>query len=216
MSARTTLRRVSTSTPRDSLATLSGTASPLWLVLGATGFGLSRNGYDATHAISELGAQGAPNALLWNVVGFGFAALLFALWSTGVRRWFGDGWLFRLVLLQAIALALSGTFGCDPGCPAVMTTWQGWAHTVVGLTFFALTFVVPLVAWRTTRSMGAPSRVSMLGSVALFALFVASPFIFGASGVGLWQRITLVSYAAWIAGVSLARMRLPAGATAIG
>lgn len=97
----------------------------MWFLGGATLYGLRRPGYDAMHAISELGEQGTPGALAWNLAGFGAGALLFILFAMAIRSALGGGWLFRVVALQAVFLAASGTFRSDPGCPPVMSTWEG-------------------------------------------------------------------------------------------
>ena len=188
---------------RTSLASIfaiAGALQPLWIFAWSIAFGSQRGGYDATHAISELGQQGSANAAAWNVVGFGGSALLYGLFSLAILREFGSSWLFRIAVLQAVALGASGVFSCDPGCPPQMTTWQGWAHTAVGLSYFAVTTVAPLVAWRAfRRRMRWRSRatVSLALGVLLVALFLGGPFIFGADRVGIYQRLTLALTGAW-------------------
>jgi hypothetical membrane protein len=193
---------------------LAGVMQPLWFLGAAALYGAARPGYDMTHAISELGEQGAPGALVWNVAGFGVGALLYAVFASAVRSALGGGWLYRVVLLQAIFLAASGTFACDPGCPPVMSSWQGWAHTVVGLVYFTLTCAAPLVAWRELRMRHGwrplASR-SLVAGIALTGLFFAGPLVFGPSLVGVWQRVTLTVAGVWMSllAVSL-RRALPA------
>ena len=194
-------------TPRaPRIFALAGALEPVWLLVGSAAVGALRPGYDATHAISELGQQGSAYAVAWNVAGFGVSALLLALFALAIRDALGGGWLFRITILQAIFLAAGGTFGCDPGCPPLMTTWQGWAHTVVGLTYFALTCVSPLVGWRTFRTLPewrSLAPVSLAAGVALVGLFLAGPFVFPPAVVGLWQRITLATVGAWTSVVAL-------------
>lgn len=192
---------------------LAGALQPIWLVGGAAIFGSLRAGYDATQAISVLGEQGAAGAVIWNVAGFGTAALLHGLFAMAMRTAVGDGWLFRVVVLQAIFLAGGGTFGCDPGCPPVMSSWQGWAHVVVGLTYFALTCITPLVAWRTFRRLALWERLapaSLAAGVILVALFIAGPILFPPSAVGVWQRITLATAGTWTTLVAIRLWRLSA------
>lgn len=191
---------------------LAGIIEPFVLLGGSVVFGALRPGYDASHAISELGQQGSAYAVVWNVVGFGGAALLYALFAVAVGAALGRGWLFRLVAFQAASLAAGGVFSCDPGCPPMMSSWQGWAHTVAGLAYFAATCVVPLVAWRTfRRSTGWRSLapVSLVAGVVLIGLFLVGPILFGPDLVGLWQRITLAIAGAWAATVALRLWRLP-------
>ena len=174
--------------------------------MGSAAAGTLRPGYDATHAISELGQQGAAYAIAWNVAGFGGAAFLYALFALAIREALGSGWLFRVTILQAVFLAASGAFGCDPGCPPMMSTWQGWAHTVVGLIYFALTCVSPLVGWRTIRARPewrSLAPLSLATGLVLMGLFFGGPFLFPAAIVGVWQRITLATAGAWTAVVTL-------------
>jgi Protein of unknown function (DUF998) len=190
---------------------LAGLLAIIWILAGSVVFGALRAGYDASHAISELGAQGSPNAAVWNVVGFGGTALFYGLYSIAIAAEFGRGWLYRLTLIQVAAIAGSGLFSCDPGCPPAMTSWQGWGHTVAGLTYFAITCVLPLVAWRVFRSRGewrSLGPISLVAGIVLVGLFVAGPFVFGPELVGIWQRTTLVLVAAWTAVVALRLLRL--------
>ena len=91
-----------------------------------------------------------------------------------------------------------------------MTSWQGWGHTVAGLTYFAVTCVLPLVAWRAFR--GSEWRwlapISLVAGIVLVGLFLVGPFVFGRELVGVWQRTTLVLVGAWAAVVALRLSRL--------
>ena len=190
---------------RSSLLALAGAVQPIWFLGGSLLFGSWRSGYDLSHAISELGQQGSSNAVTWNVLGFGGSALLYALFAAAISASLDRGWLFRLTALQAVSIAAGGTFGCDPGCPPMMASWQGWAHTVAGLTYFAVTCIVPIVAWRTFRrrtGWRSLAPASLVAGVVLVGLFVAGPF-FGAHLVGIWQRLTLLVAGAWAAAVAL-------------
>lgn len=204
-------------TPR--VFALAGALEPAWLLVAAAAFGTLRSGYDATHAISELGEQGYALALVWNVVGFGVAALLHLVFALAIRDAVGGGWLFRVAVLQALLLGASGMFGCDPGCPPLMTSWQGWAHTVVGLGYFLLTWVVPLVGWRTFRARPewrSFAPISLGAAAILVGLFVAGPILFGPELVGVWQRLTLAVAGAWTTVVAVRLWRRASPAAAIG
>ena len=198
------------------LAALGGLLQPIWFLGGSVAFGALRPGYDASHAISELGQQGSTNAVLWNILGFGGSALLYALYAIAIGATLGRGWLFRLTIFQAVSIAASGTFGCDPGCPPMMSSWQGWAHVVVGLAYFAATCIAPLVAWRTFRrstEFRSVAPVSLAAGVVLVGLFAAGPFLFGPELVGIWQRLTLATAGVWAALVALRLSRLHSGGT---
>ena len=188
------------------LLALAGAIATIWILSGAVVFGALRSSYDASHAISELGEQGSTNAVAWNIIGFGGTALLYVLYSVAIAAVLGRGWLFRLTVVQALGAAGSGLFSCDPGCPPVMVTWQGWVHTVTGLTSFAATCVIPVLAWHTFRRRAdfrPLAQVSLVTGVLLIALFLAGPFLFGPERIGLWQRVTILLSGAWAAAVAL-------------
>lgn len=189
-----------------SAAALGGAIEPLWFLGGSVVFGAARAGYDATHAISELGQQGAPNALAWNLIGFGVSGVLYLVFAAAIAAALGRGWLYRLTAAQGIFLAAGGIFSCDPGCPPMMSTWQGWAHTVVGLTYFTVTSAIPFVAWRIFRRREEwRDLVPMTAIVAMIVLvlFISGPVVFGAERVGWYQRLTLAAAGIWSIVVAL-------------
>lgn len=192
---------------RTPLVALAGAIEPVWVLGGSVLFGSWRSGYEVGRAISELGQQGSTNAVAWNVVGFGGAAVLYALFAVAIGAELGRGWLFRLSAVQAVSIAAGGMFSCDPGCPPVMSSWQGWAHTVSGLTYFILTCIVPLVAWQVFRrrtGWRSFASISLAAGVVLVALFIAGPILFGTPAlVGYWQRLTLMIAGVWSAAVAV-------------
>lgn len=192
---------------------LAGALQPIWFLGGSVVFGLARPGYDATHAISELGQQGSTNAVAWNILGFGGSGILFALFAAALGEVVGRRWLFRLTVAQAVLIMASGAFSCDTGCPPMMSSWQGWSHTIAGLSYFAVTSVVPIVAWRTFRSRSAwrgLATISLVVGVVVIGLFAAGPFVFGADRVGWYQRLTLGTVGVWAILVSVRLYRLVA------
>ena len=179
---------------------LLGALPIIWVLTASAVFGAQRPGYDVTHAISELGQQGSANAVAWNVLGFGGAALLYALYTLPIAAEFGRKWLFALVVLQMITTAGSGVFSCDPGCPPVMSTPQGWLHTVFGLSYFLILGVLPLVAWREFRQRAewrSLASISLITGLVLIAFFLVGPIVLGAERIGIYQRIMLVLGGAW-------------------
>lgn len=185
---------------------LAGAVLPVWMLGGALAAGLLRPGYDPLRdAISELGEKGAATALLWNVGGFGVVAVLYAAYAIAVRAGFGTGWLFRLTVLQAVLIAASAYFACDPGCPAVPETATMTGHIVVGLAYFAITTVLPLVAWRAFRTRpgwGSFARPSLAVGAVLVVLFLIGPML-GEDRVGMWQRGTLLVAYGWQTAVAV-------------
>lgn len=196
------------SAPRQWLArfALAGVVLPVWFLGASLVFGALRPGYAPLRdAISELGEKGAPNALVWNIGGFGIVALLYGLYAIALHAGFGSGWLFRLGVLQAIFIAAGASLNCDPGCPPVPQTTTMLGHMIVGLAYFAINTVLPLVGWRTFRhrpEWRPYARPSLAAGVILVGFFFIGP-ILGEDRVGAWQRAVLVIAYAWQVAVAL-------------
>jgi hypothetical membrane protein len=197
-------------TSRSVLA-LAGVLQPIWFLGGSLLFGALRPGYEPLRdAISELGEQGASNALLWDVGGFGGMAVLYALYAAAIQAEFGAGLLFGLVALQAIATAGSGLFSCDAGCPPVALSTSGSLHIVFGLSYFLITTLIPFVAWRQFRARAdwrSLARISLWTGTLLAALFLVGPSL-GVDRVGAWQRADLLLAYAWQIAVAIRLYRL--------
>lgn len=193
---------------------LSGAIEAAWFLGLSLVLGSLRTGYDPTHdAISRLGEQGSPAPLVWNLGGFGVAALLYALYAVAIRDAFGTGAFFIGTVLQAVTIAGSATFSCDIGCPPAPVSTAGFLHTVFGLPYFAITCVAPFLAWRAFRGRGEWRGLStpcLVVGALLVSLFVIGPAL-GADRIGLWQRLVLVPALAWQAVVSIRLFRLTAG-----
>ncbi len=185
---------------------LAGIIQPIWFLGVSVALGAMRPGYEPLRdAISELGEKGATTALIWNIGGFGLAALLYALYAVAIRAGFGPGWLFGLAASQAILIAASGMFNCDPGCPPVPQSVTMLLHTLVGLTYFAITTLLPVVAWRTFRHRPEGrsfARPSLAVGLVLVTMFFIGPAL-GEDRVGVWQRVVLLIAYAWQMAVAI-------------
>jgi hypothetical membrane protein len=190
---------------------LAGIVQPVWMLGGSLVLGATVPGYEPLRdAISELGEQGAATALAWNIGGFGLSAILYALYAVAIRAGFGSGWLLRLAVGQAIFLGASGLFSCDAGCPPVPQSTSMLLHTIAGLAYFAITTVLPVVAWRTFRFRSewrSLARPSLAVGLVLIGLFFVGPTL-GQDRVGVWQRLMLAIAYAWQIAVALRLSRL--------
>jgi hypothetical membrane protein len=191
---------------------LAGAAEAAWFLSLSLVLGALRAGYDPTHdAISRLGEQGSAAPLVWNLGGFAVAALLYALYSIAIRDAFGSGLLFVATVVQAVTIGGSGIFNCDTGCPPGPVSTFGALHAVFGLAYFAVTCAAPFIAWRTfgTRGDWRGARAATLAvGIVLVALFFAGPTLFGATWIGLWQRLVLIPALAWQGAVAVRIYRL--------
>ena len=185
---------------------LAGALIPVWMLGGSLLLGLSRPGYEPLRdAISELGERGASTAPFWNIGGFGIVALLYAVYALAMRAGFGIGLLSGLTAMQAVFIAASAGFDCDPGCPPVPVTATMTGHIIVGLAYFAIATVLPLVAWRAFRRRPewiSLARPSLAVGLVLLALFFVGPTL-GENRVGIWQRTSLLVAYVWQVVVAL-------------
>jgi hypothetical membrane protein len=96
---------------------LAGPAAAALFAFSLIGFAAARSdGYDhATKAVSELGAVGAANALLFNVAGFIVPGLLIIFLAVAFyRRTAGTAKLGPILLaLSGLALTMAGSFPVD-------------------------------------------------------------------------------------------------------
>ena len=177
---------------------LAGALEAAWILGLSLFLGLLKTGYDPTRdAMSRLGEQGSLPPPIWNVGGFGVAALLYALYAIGIADRFGWRSFALATVLQSVTIAGSAVFNCERGCTAV--------HADFGLAYFAITCLMPFIAaWSFRRRDGwrGMMRGSLIVGALLVALFIAGPFL-GNDRFGLWQRLVLFPALGWQAWVSI-------------
>lgn len=182
------------------LAGLAGMAVPFWFA--AAYFLVSSLRSDYRHfnmAISELGSVGAPNALLWNLLGYILPGLMIAYL----------GWVSRQLLpasrsgavvagsiaASGIMMALSGVF---PGDFENRTSLTMLLHSAASI----LSYVFFLVGGFGLAGISAKSQTLGKFHYPLLALLIASivtGFFRYGDMPGLGQRITFACYLAWAA-----------------
>jgi len=176
---------------------LFGILTPIWLLGFATVLGATRAGYDPfRNAISELGADGSPNPLVWQIGGFAVAATLELVYAFALLREFGRAWLVWLTVAISILLFASGSAPCDPGCPAMPASGKMAIHAFAGLSVFASMMLLPIVGWRTFRARSAWvgfASGSLGVGVVLTVLFAIGP-VLGPDRIGIWQRTFLTIF----------------------
>ncbi len=204
---------------------LVGPAAAAVFAVALVGFAARHEGYThGTKAVSELGAAGAPDALAFNVFGFGLPGVLIIMLAmvlhvrlAGRRRAvLGPA----LLALSGLSLVLAGVFPVD------MTRLQAptsVAHFVAaqatGLAWTASLF------WLGGR-MRATSGFGWLGALSpWFSLFLLAnvgwQVVWRATGTlepGWGQRLAFAGFFLWaaIAGLRLIAIRTAANAHASG
>jgi hypothetical membrane protein len=193
----------------NKLALITGMLGSLAVVLLTLIGGANFPNYShASQFISELGADGAPNARLINFGGFlpaGIFIIAFAFfaWRSLPRSGATTFGMFGLALF-ALGYLVAVVFPCEPGCrPANPTLAQG-IHNLFGLAgylFAPLSLV--LLGWQARRWREA-THLSVLGFVggalALLGLLFLSPDF---KYVGIAQRILEGSVLLWVMACAL-------------
>jgi hypothetical membrane protein len=177
----------------------------LLTVLGGANF---PNYSHASQFISELGAEGAPNARLINLAGFLPAGLLITAFAFLARRSLprSGATTFGMIGLVFFALGylVAVVFPCEPGCHPAEPTLSQAVHNLFGLAGY---LVAPpslfVLAWQARRWPKA-AHLSLLGFIgsglALLGLLFLSPEF---KYVGIAQRVLEGSVLAWIMACAL-------------
>jgi hypothetical protein len=178
------------------------------------------DGYSwSSQTISELSAVGAPTAPLWAWFGpiYTILALSFAL---GV--WFSAGGNRRLRVLGILLFALGVVGLLWPLGPmhrrevlaAGGGTWTDTVHIALSMVTVPLNLLIIAVG---AAAFGRGFRIYSILTLAALLLFGALTGVGGArvasNGptplLGLWERIVVFGYMAWVAVLALKLMRQP-------
>jgi hypothetical membrane protein len=181
-------------------AGFAGMFLPFWFTAIYFLVSLLRNDYRHFNmAISELGSVGAPNAFLWNLLGY--------ILSGGVI--FYLGWVSRSILpgsksgfIVAWAIAISGMMmllsGVFPGDFENRTSTTMLLHTLASI----LSYLFFLVGGFGLLKISTKSEVFKglhYPLLTMLLLSIVTGFIRYGDMPGLGQRITFACYFAWIA-----------------
>lgn len=196
---------------------LAGVAAPLVYLATVIAGGWATPGYDHLDApVSALFESGAPHAL---PISIAFAAYNLLLVAFGI----GLGTAFRdrppALRLAAAMVALNGLLGLvieltpmDPtGAPA---TPAGIAHLVIAALLSLGSMAAMAAAALGWRSMPGHGRAAA-GTAAMLALVVVSGALAAVAAtrglplMGLYQRLTIGTYLAWVLAVAAGTLREP-------
>lgn len=157
--------------------------------------------------ISELGARGAPNAVVMNIAGFMLLGVLILFFSFGLYKGIHNG---KNSIIGPVLLAISGIgyiavgfFPCDPGClntsitgiMHVVSARIHWIGMILALLFISSSFKRD-PKWKNYRLYTLASAVAIL---ILALTLVSIGFWGGLKGwVGAIQRVWLGVRLLWI------------------
>lgn len=174
-------------------------------------FAAIQPGYSHTlNMISELGMEGAPNALAWNWIGFGLTGLFALVFAWGLRvALVPERAATAVALLIAIAGAAWTALGLFPAAkgfePSLATTLHFSAVAVNYLAFLASCVVFAIGMrnepyWRRW----VPFAV-VLAALGLGTFFIPPSLL----PPGLSQRVALLAYFVWLLALGWAALRKP-------
>ena len=167
--------------------------------------------------ISDIGAQTAESAWLYNQIASNLCGLLLLVFALGLWRALGTSWIARL---GAIGLAVLGVLrflegflrldcrGIDAGCDN--DSWQADAHGIESGIAAALLFIVPPVlafAFRRLpewRDLWLPTLLAVPAVIGISVLF-------SIIGDGAATRAASVGWFLWLGVVAFRLLRLAEG-----
>jgi hypothetical membrane protein len=186
-----------------------GVAAPILSGIVAVSVGYLHPGYSfAEQRLSELGASGAPYALVFNVAGLMTSGVLVALLSLGLYSEFSHDRVAKvgcgLLTLSGASLFMTGVFPCDVG--PVEATASGILHGVfAGIGTYAI-IGAALAMWLGLKEDAAWRNHSWFSlSVAVLAVVLYVPYQFGllTQWEGAIQRMLVMVLLLWLEVMSL-------------
>jgi hypothetical protein len=164
-----------------------------------------RDGFsNADEATSDLGADTAESAWIYNRIGTNLTGILVFVFALGLWRALAPGWLGRvgagLLALLGVSLFLEGFFtldcqGSDPGCEN--TSWQSeghrWVNRITGLGIFGAPIVLAF-AFRQRPEW----RTAWIPTLMAIPLFLVVSVAFSALGDGAATRAGAVAWFLWL------------------
>jgi hypothetical protein len=167
--------------------------------------------------ISDIGAQTADQAWLYNQLAANLNGLLIVGFALGLWRALGPGWLARLGVIGLAVLGLTRFLegflrldcrGMDEGCKN--TSWQAEGHGIESDIASALFFLVPpLLAFAFRR---LPQwRDLWVPTLLAVPVVVASSVLFSAVGDGAAVRAASITWFLWLGLVAWRLLRIADG-----
>jgi hypothetical protein len=173
----------------------------------------------ANDDISDIGAQTADQAWIYNQIAANLTGLLIFAFALGLWRALGSGWLARLGVLGLAVLGVTRFLegflrldcrGMDEGCEN--TSWEADAHRIESGIAAALAFLVPPVLAFAFRRL-PQWRDLWLPTLLTVPVTVAVSVLFSSIGNGAAVRAASITWFLWLGLVAWRLMRLADGRT---
>ena len=154
--------------------------------------------------ISDLGAQTADQAWLYNQIAANLNGLLIVAFALGLWRALGSGWLARLGVLGLAVIGVTRFLegflrldcrGMDEGCDN--TSWQADGHRFESGIASALFFLVPLLLAFAFRRL-PQWRDLWLPTLLVVPVVIAVSVLFSLIGDGAAVRAASITWFLWL------------------
>ena len=156
-------------------------------------------------AVSELGSVNAPNALLWNIFGFGFVGVLLCVFAVGLYQSVQGKKAFYFLFLVGFFWLLNGVF---PGDFENKTSTTMILHAIASLGG-GLFFVIAVFAYVPSMRASEYWRSSVMPSVIICIAFIISGFLRSGSAPALGQKIGFLIFFIWVFFMAFKLYRAP-------
>jgi hypothetical protein len=164
--------------------------------------------------ISDIGAQTAEQAWLYNQIAANLNGLLIVAFALGLWRALGPGWLARVGVLGLATLGVTRLLegflpldcgGMDDVCEN--TSWQSGAHGIESGIASALFFLVPPVLAFAFRRLPA-LRALWLPTLLAVPVVIAASVLFSVIGDGAAVRAASITWFLWLGLIAWWLLRL--------
>jgi hypothetical protein len=202
------------------VAAFCGLLAPVTTVIGWALGGLAQpDAYSsADHDISDLGADTASSAWIYNQVGANLTGLLVIAFALGLWRALSPDTLGRagagVLVVLGVSVFLNGIFRLD--CQAIdvgceNNSWHSEAHRMQSRVTIAGTFIAPLVLAFAFRRL-SEWRDTWIPTIAALPVAIAAGVLFSVLGDGASTRATTLTWLLWLAFVAFQLLRKRRGA----
>jgi hypothetical membrane protein len=195
---------------------LGGLVAPVLFATVVVWCAAQRPDYRHAHQfISELGATATPYASVMNTLGLVPTGLLLAGFGASIARSAPRPARVAvgasLVVVFGAAIALSGLFSCDAGCPQTGGSTENLVHQALAPTIFvsgSLGAILLGIRFRGISRLRPLWLYSVASGVLGFCLLAAVASTFETRAfTGVWQRLMVSVLLAWCAVVGLRLFR---------